>query len=277
MSLQERRSFAIALSITGRFEGRAGWANLTNNFDGQGMSAGLLNQTLGTGSLQPLLWKMLTTSSTEFTTSFSSTNYTSITSMLQKWNTSKNLTLTTHAHTEEEPEEWHPSEKTSLLIKANTGTNDSVQWAVNTLYQKEGQFKADWKQQLQTLLQKPDYVSFQISAAEKIHNKALGYVDRVGIHDLRTYLLMFDIVTQNGSIKESRFQEWEAAVKSENLTSTSAILKKLVEIRLQDSLPEWRQDVRSRKYALIDGAGTVHGAKLNLTQSYCYQLTDRIQ
>ena len=55
LSFAERNALALALNISGSFEGSAGWSNLANNFDGQGMSFGLLNQTLGTGSLQPLM------------------------------------------------------------------------------------------------------------------------------------------------------------------------------------------------------------------------------
>lgn len=271
MSLQARRSFAIALSISGHFEGRIGWANLTNNFDGQGMSAGLLNQTLGTGSLQPLLSQMRADHSVDFASSFSSANDASISAMLTQWQSNKSL------NTLDAEEDWHPTEKRSSLSTLASSTDASVQWAASELYKSNGDFKADWKQQLQSLLQKPAYVSLQVSAAEKIHSKALGYVSRTGINDLRTYLLMFDIVVQNGSITENRFKEWEAAVKSEKLTSTTAILKKLVEIRLQDTKPEWVADVRSRKYALIDGAGLVHGEKLDLPTSYCYELTDQIQ
>lgn len=274
ISPQGRRSFAIALSISGRFEGRAGWANLTNNFDGQGMSAGLLNQTLGTGSLQPLLWQMRTNSLSDFASAFSATNEISISTMLADWNTNN---TSNPANTFGEIEDFHISEKSSLTTFASSATNASVQWAVSTLYKSNGSFKDDWKKQMQSLLQKPSYISIQIGAAEKIHNRALKYVKRVGIDDLRTYLLMFDILVQNGSITETRFKEWEAAVKAENLTSTVEILKKLVDIRLQDTKPEWVNDVRTRKYALVDGHGTVHGEQLNLTTSYCYSSSDKVQ
>jgi len=271
MSLQARRSFAVALSISGHFEGRTGWANLTNNFDGQGLSAGLLNQTLGTGSLQPLLSQMRSDHSADFTSSFSSANDASISAMLTQWQANKSINAL------DSNDDWRPTEKIYSLSAMTSSTNASVQWASGELYKSNGEFKDDWKLQLQTLLQKPTYVSIQVSAAEKIHSKALSYVSRVVIDDLRTYLLMFDIVVQNGSITEARFKEWEAAVLAEKLTSVNAILKKLVEIRLQDTLPQWVPDVRSRKYALIDGAGSVHGERLDLTTSYCYGSTDPIQ
>ena len=54
----ERNAIALALNVSGSFEGADDWRNLTNNFDGQGISMGLLNQCLGQGSLQPLLISM---------------------------------------------------------------------------------------------------------------------------------------------------------------------------------------------------------------------------
>ena len=50
--------FALAMNISGSFEGPDGWTNLTNNFDGQGISLGLFNQNLGQGSLQPMMLKL---------------------------------------------------------------------------------------------------------------------------------------------------------------------------------------------------------------------------
>src|SRR4051794_25917173 len=42
MGVAEHDPFALALNISGSFEGNDGWENLTNNFDGQGLSLGLL-------------------------------------------------------------------------------------------------------------------------------------------------------------------------------------------------------------------------------------------
>ncbi|MCJ8277796.1 MAG: hypothetical protein MJK18_13215, partial [Bdellovibrionales bacterium] len=44
LSQDDRVAFAIALNVSGSFEGHSGWSNLSNNFDGQGVSMGLLNQ-----------------------------------------------------------------------------------------------------------------------------------------------------------------------------------------------------------------------------------------
>lgn len=280
MTLLERRSMAIGLSISGSFEGQNGWNNITNNFDGQGLSAGLLNQTLGTGSLQPLLSEMELNNATEFKSSFSSQNYASISGMLSQWRGQKSLkTQSLTLQDEEDQIPIRPIElEATQFMKMMTSQNSySVNWAVQNLYLANKNFKPDWKTELMTLLNKGSYISLQVVAAQKIHNTALKYVARVGLNDLRTYLLMFDILVQNGSIKETRFVEWENFIKANNITNSTKALKALVEIRLKDTNPKWVPDVRSRKYALIDGLGTVHGRNLNLPKSYCYQLNDQIK
>jgi hypothetical protein len=278
-----RRSLAIALSISGSFEGGAGWANITNNFDGMGLSAGLLNQTLGTGSLQPLLAEMDSDHETRFASAFSRAHLDSITGMIDTWKKSSGWKPQSLNLMSVDPEEVESrtteieSPSAELRLQAVTPASQSVTWARKNLYLSGGDFVAAWKKELQILLARPEYVSLQIEAARRYHAKALEYLHRVGISDLRTYLLMFDIITQNGGIKETRFVEWEKKVKAQKLTTVPAKLKALVDIRLLDTKPEWRADVKSRKYTLIDGTGVVHGKSLNLPKSHCYGSADPVQ
>ncbi len=272
LNLTARRSLAIGLSISGGFEGREGWANITNNFDGMGLSAGLLNQTLGTGSLQPLLAEMEYSYPAEFAASFSPTHYKSIMGMIEDWKKAtswrpKNLGLTLSSIMDRDTEN---------IEIATTPADYSVLWARKNLYTSDGSFIPSWKKEIQNLISKPEYVSLQVEAARIYHKKALQYVDRVEITDLRTYLLMFDIVTQNGGIKESRFVEWEYKIKTAHLTTPESKLKALIDIRLKDTKPQWRSDVKKRKYTIIDGVGTVHGNTLNLPRMYCYDKADSI-
>lgn len=272
LNLTARRSLAIALSISGSFEGSDGWANISNDFDGMGLSAGLLNQTLGTSSLQPLLAEMEHSYPAEFAASFSPAHYKSILSMIETWKKAtswrpKNLGLTLNNISDRDAE--------SIEI-ATTPADYSVLWARKNLYNSDGSFIPSWKKEIQNLLTRPEYISLQIEAARQYHKQALQYVDRVEISDLRTYLLMFDIVTQNGSIKESRFIEWEYKVRTARLTSTESKLKALIDIRLKDTKSQWRNDVKRRKYTIIDGVGIVHGKNLNLPRMYCFDNLDSI-
>ena len=47
LNTTEQKGLSLSLSVSGSFEGRSGWANITNNFDGMGLSLGLLQQNFG--------------------------------------------------------------------------------------------------------------------------------------------------------------------------------------------------------------------------------------
>ena len=292
LDVSARRAFAIALSLSGGFEGGDGWSNITNNFDGTGLSAGLLNQTLGTGSLQPLLATMKNSHPAEFNGSMSVAHSNSLSSMLAGWEKSTswspsevmqlNSEIMMESNTPAESLRGPASFEAPLAVTPldtgfhilSTATTNSIQWAVQNLYLSNGAFVPSWKSDLQTLLKNPDYVTIQINTALHYHQLAQRYMMRVGYNDLRTYLLMFDIATQNGSISEQRFTQWQNQVASQKITGEVERLKALVDIRLLDTLPQWRADVRSRKYAIIDGTGVVHGTALNLPKKFCYSLKD---
>lgn len=275
----EQRSLSLALTISGGFEGGSGWKNITNNFDGMGLSAGLLNQTLGTESLQPLMAAYAELYPAEFKNLFASTaRYNSVITMLDAW---KKTT------------KWKPSDAFVALgsekmskdaffnsndessAKMSTQASQSVNWAVKNLYTSSGGFQTVWKTELQKMLSTPVYVSYQVETARKYHLKAITYLKRINIHDLRTYLLMFDFVVQNGSISEARFVEWEKKVKSAKLVTIEDKLKALIDIRLKDVNPQWANDVKTRKYALATGKGLVHGKNYDFPKQNCFSKTDQ--
>lgn len=265
---QERRSFAISLSVSGSFEGSHGWKNLTNNFDGQGLSAGLLNQTLGTGSLQPLFSRLKTSSRETYFDHLAQSRADSLLGMVSAWERA-NGGPRSMASTEDFMA--ITSSKLDMdYISPMAGENSSVTWAKANLYKSNGSFKPEWSAELKNLLGDPNYVTFQIQAAEKIHEKALLYVQRVKVYDLRAYLFMFDIVVQNGGILESEFAQVDRVVDP-----TQRLLQ-LLEIRVKRSNAQWREDVRKRKKAIILGAGTVHGAARNFPREFCFEQSDKI-
>lgn len=285
----ERRSLAIALSLSGSFEGTQGWKNLTNNFDGMGLSAGLLNQTLGTGSLQPLLANLQLRSPAAFQY-VASSRRTSLLAMVASWKSSKGYTvpsaLSKLMHDSDVdvtsskldiPETDDGFGLSGKIEVSGTAENSSVSWATANLYQSSGSFKPEWKTELANLMGHPAYVSEQISASEVLHHRAAGYVSRLGFSSLRSYLFMFDICVQNGGLNDSEFAELEADIKREGLKTETTILKRLLEIRLRRVLSQWRNDVRSRKTAIIDGTGTVHGSARNFPKQYCFSQVDPIK
>lgn len=84
--------------------------------------------------------------------------------------------------------------------------------------------------------------------------KQLGLTTELGL------ALCFDIHVQNGSIKPAAM----AAIKASGARSEPALRSAIANAVADQSLPQFREDVRSRKLAIATGAGTVHGMKLSL-------------
>jgi hypothetical protein len=86
---------------------------------------------------------------------------------------------------------------------------------------------------------------------------------------MRAYLFFFDIVVQNGGISTSVQTKYMTWVKSNAKATESSKLKKLLEYRVALVRAQYMNDVKTRKTAIIDGTGTVHGSKRNFPKEYC--------
>jgi hypothetical protein len=260
LTLDDRKALGIALNISGSYEGNSGWGNIANNFDGQGVSLGLLNQNLGQGSLQPMLIRMRDEHPDVLKAIFRPEHLKSLLAMLSRWEKASKLET--------------PSPTLSILDEPvdsgeRSANSESVEWAEENLYDGFG-FDPVWKKELVALAEHPDYVSYQIAAAEGYHQKALKYQARIGIRELRAYLLLFDIVVQNGSLYEQDLTDYEAYVKANPSATSTQKLEKLVELRIRHVREEYKADVRARKKTIINGTGTVHGERRNLPKEYSY-------
>jgi hypothetical protein len=270
VSVKQLDAFALAMNITGSFEGHDGWSNISNNFDGQGLSLGLFNQNFGQGSLQPLMIDYQQSANNRMSSIFSASQRSSLTSMLNTWLTANGGALSkasVQSIPDTSPLDIHYN--TIVSQKASNSTNQaSVDWAVSQLYTGT-QFKPEWLTALQNLSADPMYVSLQIEAAIKLHNKAMGYVNKYGFKTLYSYLFFFDIVVQNGGISsttESQYLAWE---KNNKNASEKTKLLQLLEYRLLVVNPIYVADVRSRKTSIINSTGTVHGSQRNYPVEYC--------
>ncbi len=269
VSNKQLNAFALAMNITGSFEGNDGWRNIANNFDEQGLSLGLFNQNLGQGTLQPLLIEFQRFENTKMNVLFTSAQRTSLISMLNTWIAATGGSVLTKATVQSIPDSSPLDMVSGFSQKASNLTNQaSVDWAVAQIYTGT-QFKPEWKIALQNLAQDPKYVTLQIEAAIQIHNKAMGYMNKYGFKTLYAYLFFFDIVVQNGGISsttESQYLAWERTNRS---AAESTKLLRLLEFRLLVVIPEYVADVRSRKTSIINGTGTVHGSARNYPVEYC--------
>lgn len=283
VSVGEREPFALALNISGSFEGTDGWANLTNNFDGQGLSMGLLNQCLGQGSLQPLLIQMRDQYVDEMRAQFSTANFNSLLGMLKKWESSidanqfEDLLLTDYGFSKlddakmiESVTGFNPDNE--FHAELSTKNQNSVNWAVANLYNKSS-FKTDWAKQLTQLSIAAGYRSLQVSAALKLHVSALTLFKAFDLKQLRSYLFMFDIVVQNGGIPSAAmtniFNEFKAHPQWNEVQKLNAILTE----RLKYVKKEYVKDVQLRKQSIINGTGTVHGSRRDYAKEYCANLS----
>lgn len=270
--------FGLAMNITGSFEGHDGWDNISNNFDGQGVSLGLFNQNLGQGSLQPLMLQLLSTHPARMKSFFTTTQMNSITGMLKTWNGGSLLSKATKNSLDvydnpisdlDDPALIEDIEAEVTLSKASSNRNQaSVNWSVQNLYSGKN-FKPEWKNGLQKMANSSEYISVQVLAARNIHNRATGYMQKYGFKEMRSYLFFFDIVVQNGSLTaaiETKFATW---LKTNKTASETVKLKKLLEFRLTIVKAIYVNDVRARKTAVIDGAGTVHGSRRDFRKEYC--------
>jgi hypothetical protein len=265
---QDRVAFALALNISGSFEGDDAWSNLTNDFDGQGLSLGLLNQNFGQGSLQPLLLRMRGQHPDTMSVLFSTDHLKSLSDMLDAWQGTVRS------------ESWPGmparlsllDEPLAAMQSGEPSPDDaSVAWAKAALYTDGGKtFDPVWKVELMNLAAHPQYVSMQIDAALGYHEKAAGYEARIGVRELRAYLMLFDVVVQNGGLYPDDLDDYAAYVKANPHAASTQKLQKLLALRLRHVRAKYVADVRLRKSAIITGTGTVHGAKRNLPVEYSY-------
>jgi hypothetical protein len=285
LALQERSLMDAALNLSGLYEGNGGWATLTNDFDGQGLSMGLLNQNLGQGSLQPMLTEMQAQYPKAFQAQFSKANYTNITGMLKSWEGSVSaqaLDIKEYGYSKlDDPEivaqemGVQPSLMQEISLTLASRDSRSVNWAVANLYKSKA-FKTDWFKSLTALAITGEYRGIQVEKAIVLHREAVALMKSTGFTSLRAYLFMYDIVVQNGGLSSYVLNGYKAW-KSKNTKATEVQkLKKILALRLAAVRKQYRADVSARKLAIINGTGTVHGAKIDLSSLFCLNLSDSV-
>lgn len=234
----------LCLQVTGSFEGE-GYGQVTGNFDGQGLSLGILQQCLGQGSLQPLL--------VEYAASEEGKN------LIAGWGA-------------------QPREEFLDILKSNRGTQ--VSWAGRALG-SGNKARGAWAIRFKSLATSPGYVALQQRQAQGIFTRAVAYADDYKLSIQRAVALFFDIVVQNGSIKDSHKGRINALIKAQGTNpGEGKILEAIARGRAEFSLPRWQSDVASRKLCVArwgsapfvwNGrhfSGAVHGSMRNLAREY---------
>ena len=275
LTVNEWTYYALGLNITGSFEGRQGWQNITGNFDGQGLSLGLMQQNLGQGSLQPLLIDMYKQHNSVLIGNFTNADYKNMKSMLEDWINSPinaSAVAAMEADTDLFPKhfvnKYDIGFEGDLMAMGDSGK--SVQWATQNILDSKGNVTTRWKTSFQNMAISPGYRSFQLAASLKIYTKAKLYFSFFNFTELRFLLFFFDIVVQNGSIDErhlSIYNKW--LLKNPNASEQERALA-LLDARLTTVRPQYVEDVRSRKRAVILGTGVVHKTQRDFPKEYCF-------
>lgn len=292
LNISQQRSLALALTISGSYEGHAQWSNITNNFDKQGMSLGLLQQNFGTGSLQPLLFKMHSERFNEMKSFYSDADFKSLGQMILNWKSNHSLSSLSEKTSILSTEELFPAQTSSPLdledpnINAFDFSNSKIEimaqnaemnWVLKTVYSDSGTtFIPRWKNSFQNMANSSGYRSIQVQASTTLFNRAMSYYQYFGFKELRSFLFMYDIVVQNGSFSDAHKNAFNSYLKSNPSASETQKALKLLEIRLTSVKPQYVNDVRSRKQTIINGTGKVHGENRNLSQEYCFSLNEKL-
>ncbi len=246
-AIQNRPLPERILALTGSFETGENFpkcfAGLSNNFDGQGISFGVLQWNIGQGSLQPLLQKMNDKHPDICEKNFGSLYY----------DFDKMLKMS-------KPEQlaWAKS------IQFTHTKNGRIIWQIDS----------KWVKAFMNLGITNEMISLQAEAADTIYQKALLLLDEYELVTERGLALMFDIITQNGSVdrkgagKKIRddYLKIPAGLSDENVQVEKMII--IANRRSEVANPKYVEDVRSRKLTIAKGEGKVHSKQYNLENEF---------
>lgn len=229
------------VALTGSFETSTPvpqcFSGLTGNFDGQGISFGALQWNFGQGSLQPLLQKMANQHQSVIAAIFGADF-----AELQR-------------------------------VLAMPAKADQVAWAAGVQTAKYS-VNQPWRGYFVALGQTAEYQAIQGDAAAGVYAKGLGYCRQFGLKSERAAALMFDIVTQNGSISAGVTAQINADFAQLPADSPDETPKLVIVAnrRAEASKAAYVEDVRTRKLTIANGGGVVHGVKYDLAASYAITL-----
>jgi hypothetical protein len=228
------------LALTGSFETSSyppeSFCGLAGDSDRMGLSFGVCQWNIGQGTLQPLLQQMF------------------------------------EQHTDLARSIFH--ENFDVLAKLGSA-DTSTQLAFARSIQIEFQLIEPWRGMLLTLGRTPEFQAIQSEAADGAFKRALQLCEQYSLTSERAAALMFDIVTQNGSIVPAAGKAIREGIPKLTPGSDKEVNRMvLIANSVADaSDPDHAADVRSRKITVAQGAGTVHGRPYDLEEMFAIRLT----
>ena len=238
------------LALTGAFETGAGipdcFCGISGDFDGQGISFGVLQWNLGQGSLQPLLRDM----------------------------------ITEHPEITEAIFGEHVDALKKVVELGNNAKQEVLEFSHSIQHPVTHRLFEPWRGYATALGRTPEFQEIQVNHAQRAYRQACDLCADYGLWSERGTALMFDIVTQNGSIGAITRMQILGEFKDlpDDLEDKEREVCKMGIIanrRAEAANPKWRDDVRRRKLCIANGAGTVHGIKYDLAAQFGIRLNAR--
>lgn len=228
------------LTMTATFETSRGppecFSGVSGDFDGQGISFGVLQWNFGQGSLQPLLQALLAKSGPVMSAVFQS-----------------RLPVLQAALAADGDELMHFARSIQDPIRHN--------------------LNEPWGGMFKSLGRTPECQTMQVEHARNVFDRAVALAKQYGLWSERAVALMFDILTQNGSIRDvTRAQilaDFEAIPADLAREGQEVERMEIVAHRRAEACnPTWVEDVRSRKLCIARGSGLVHGVRYDVGMQF---------
>jgi hypothetical protein len=232
------------LALTGAFETGTGvpdcFCGISGDFDGQGISFGVLQWNFGQGSLQPLLQEMIT-------------------------------------QHEEIAQRVFGEHLEPLEAALKAGGEELMNFARSVQHPVKHVVYEPWRGFAKALGRTPEFQQIQVKHASGMFQRALAMCREYELWSERAVALMFDIVTQNGSIKPVTKAQIRADIKmlAATLNEDEREVRKLEIVanrRAEAANSRWVDDVRRRKLCIARGEGVVHGIAYNLEEQFGIRL-----
>jgi hypothetical protein len=135
-----------------------------------------------------------------------------------------------------------------------------------------------WGGMFKSLGRTPECQSIQVKHARGVFDRALKLAKAYGLWSERAVALMFDIATQNGSIRDiTRAQilaDFEA-IPAELSRDEQEVerMEAVAHRRAEAANSRWVEDVRARKLCIARGSGMVHGIRYDVGTQFGIGLT----
>jgi hypothetical protein len=216
---------------TGKYPPDCFWG-VTGDFDGMGISFGALQWNVGQQTLQPLLVQMFS----------------------QHVDVVRNIF---HEHFD------------TMASLATAALPDQL--AFTRSVQTRGVLQEPWQGMLVSLGRTAECQSVQADHAGRVFEQALQMCGDYGLVSERAIALMFDIATQGGSITglvRAQIMGDFAQLPGNDPGNEVAKMSIVANRRAAASSPQFVDDVRTRKLAVANGTGTVHGIFYDLDDMF---------